>query len=44
MELFELVLMAYVQAFSDNETKESILEKVKAMSFDEIDIYLHLQH
>ena len=47
-ELFELVLMAYMQAFSDykqdNETAESILKKLKVTSFDEIGIYLHLQH
>ena len=47
-ELFELVLMAYVQAFGDykqdNETAESILKKLKVASFDEIGIYLHLQH
>ena len=47
-ELFELVLMAYVQAFSDykqdNKTAESILKKLKVTSFDEIGIYLHLQH
>ena len=48
MELFELVLMAHVRAFGDykqdNETAKSILKKVKVTSFDEIGIYLHLQH